>query len=511
MSVTVIPSAPTPVPVSMAGTRSGRAAAPARRLHHRLCRLRAPADVGVRRLRGLVHRRSPTRGRHRGRRRRGPGRAAARAGRAGPRGPALPPGRLTHSGPIRAEAVPEPGAAWTAPEPQCACPVRPWGVPRSAPSDAGTGPLRRSMAAPDGLGVDAGRPRTRIGSGRRRRHHGHGVRGDPGRPARSEDAVASSGTMQFTYRNPERSTDPTRILPGARSLVVGALSYRHQERQDRPRLPGPAVDAGATRPVQPGVVARYARSDHYASLRGALEPIAAHLRAGGWRATVVCDDNALVDRAAAHRAGLGWFGKNSLLLLPGLGSWFVLGTVVTDAAAPPDGPRGSAGPRAGLRDVLPLPGRLPDRRAGRARGARRPPLPGLVGAGDRLLPRAVPAGPGGPDLRVRRVPAGLPHQPAGRPEETRPRRRTATAAGGSTSSTCSGPPTRSCWPPTGVGTSPIGTPGTCAATRWWPWATWATGATRTSEHALRRWLAGRRPDAGRARRVGGPASWAGPS
>src|ERR1019366_2825144 len=57
-------------------------------------------------------------------------------------------------------------------------------------------------------------------------------------------------------------------------------------------------------------------------------------RQWGWRATVVCDDNALVDRAAAHRAGLGWFGKNSLILLPGLGSWFVLGTVVTDAPLP---------------------------------------------------------------------------------------------------------------------------------------------------------------------------------
>jgi epoxyqueuosine reductase len=138
-----------------------------------------------------------------------------------------------------------------------------------------------------------------------------------------------SDTMQFTYRNPERSTDPTRILPGARSLVVGAMSYRRQEEPDRPRLP-------ASRPA--GVVARYARADHYAALRQALEPLAAHLRAGGWRATVVCDDNALVDRAAAHRAGLGWFGKNSLLLLPGLGSWFVLGTVVTDARLSPIGP-----------------------------------------------------------------------------------------------------------------------------------------------------------------------------
>jgi epoxyqueuosine reductase len=57
---------------------------------------------------------------------------------------------------------------------------------------------------------------------------------------------------------------------------------------------------------------------------------------------VVADDNALVDRAAAHRAGLGWYGRNANLLVPGHGSWVVLGAVVTDAdlgtSAPvPDG------------------------------------------------------------------------------------------------------------------------------------------------------------------------------
>ncbi len=49
---------------------------------------------------------------------------------------------------------------------------------------------------------------------------------------------------------------------------------------------------------------------------------------------MLCDDNALVDRAAAHRAGLGWYGKNANVLLPGHGSWFVLGSVVTDAPLP---------------------------------------------------------------------------------------------------------------------------------------------------------------------------------
>jgi epoxyqueuosine reductase len=87
-----------------------------------------------------------------------------------------------------------------------------------------------------------------------------------------------------------------------------------------------------------GAVARYARRDHYGALRGALDTVARRLAELGWRTAVVSDDNALVDRAAAHRAGIGWFGKNSLLILDGLGSWFLLGAVVTDAPLPPARP-----------------------------------------------------------------------------------------------------------------------------------------------------------------------------
>ena len=126
--------------------------------------------------------------------------------------------------------------------------------------------------------------------------------------------------MQFTYRNPDRSTDPSRLLAGARSLVVGAWNYRRT---------GAVPSAPSTHPS--GRVAAYATRDHYASLRRALEPLADRLRGDGWRARVVIDDNGLVDRAAAHRAGLGWYGRNTLLLLPGAGSWCVLGSVVTDA------------------------------------------------------------------------------------------------------------------------------------------------------------------------------------
>jgi epoxyqueuosine reductase len=134
-------------------------------------------------------------------------------------------------------------------------------------------------------------------------------------------AAGLHSSMQFTYRNPDRSTDPAGILDGARSLVVAAYAYHRQH--------PPSQGAG---PV--GRVARYAWRDHYGALGDGLEAMAAVLRRHGWSARTVADDNALVDRAAAWRAGIGWYGKNANLLLPGAGSWFVLGAVVTDAVLP---------------------------------------------------------------------------------------------------------------------------------------------------------------------------------
>ncbi len=128
------------------------------------------------------------------------------------------------------------------------------------------------------------------------------------------------GGMQFTYRNPQRSTEPQRLVPGAASLVVGALDFS-EPACDRPDDFSPYAR-----------VAAYARADYYTPLKRALEAIAGALRAHGHRAVVSADSNGLVDRAAAHRAGIGWWGKNSNILVPGAGSLVVLGAVVTDAA-----------------------------------------------------------------------------------------------------------------------------------------------------------------------------------
>jgi epoxyqueuosine reductase len=249
--------------------------------------------------------------------------------------------------------------------------VQPWCVARSALSDTCQSALPNETAglsdAIVALGLSSGLTAVGIADA--------GVFEETRSTLFERKGRGLNGDMQFTYRNPERSTDPSRILSGARSLVVGAWSYRHREPQrvpvrflqtdpsgpvapsgspaasdspavsDSPAAPNPHALARPSIPSQPphssrpaGQVARYARADHYASLRLSLAPIAEHLRGLGWRATVVCDDNALVDRAAAHRAGLGWFGKNSLMLLPEQGSWFVLGTVVTDAPLGPTSP-----------------------------------------------------------------------------------------------------------------------------------------------------------------------------
>jgi epoxyqueuosine reductase len=84
-------------------------------------------------------------------------------------------------------------------------------------------------------------------------------------------------------------------------------------------------------------VGRYAWVDHYAPLRAGLRSVAKSIRRADHRAVAFADDNSMVDRSVAHRAGLGWFGKNANLLLPGVGSWFVLGSIVTTADYEPTG------------------------------------------------------------------------------------------------------------------------------------------------------------------------------
>jgi len=128
--------------------------------------------------------------------------------------------------------------------------------------------------------------------------------------------------MRFTMAQPEVSCHPESLLPGARSVVSAALSYY---------VPGPEGEPGE------GRLPRYTWSDRYAELREKLVQLAEHL---GGEYRVLVDENQHVDREGAARAGVGFYGKNTLLITRRHGSWVVLGTVVTTAEIEAGAPLG---------------------------------------------------------------------------------------------------------------------------------------------------------------------------
>ena len=130
---------------------------------------------------------------------------------------------------------------------------------------------------------------------------------------------------------------------------------------------------------------------------------------------VLVDANQHVDREAAARSGVGFYGKNTMLITRRHGSWVVLGTLVTDGRA-----RADAAARRRLRLVHALHRRLPDRRARRAGHARRDAVPLVLDAGARADPGGVPRGARRAGLRLRHLPGRLPLEPRRR---AAPRRR----------------------------------------------------------------------------------------
>ena len=126
--------------------------------------------------------------------------------------------------------------------------------------------------------------------------------------------------MRFTMAQPEVSCHPETLLPGARTVVSAALCYY---------APGPEPGPGE------GRLPRYAWSDRYAELREKLAALGERL-GGSYR--VLVDANQHVDREGAARAGVGFYGKNTMLITRKHGSWVVLGTLVTEAVVEPSAP-----------------------------------------------------------------------------------------------------------------------------------------------------------------------------
>ena len=136
--------------------------------------------------------------------------------------------------------------------------------------------------------------------------------------------AAYAGGMAYLARGRDKRLDPDRVLAGARSVVACALNY----------FQGPAADG-------PAGVARYAwGEDYHAVLEPRLRALADTLGrlAPGSTARTYVDTGPLLERDLAARAGLGWIGKNTMLLHPDLGSFFFIGTVLTTAELEPDAP-----------------------------------------------------------------------------------------------------------------------------------------------------------------------------
>jgi epoxyqueuosine reductase len=147
------------------------------------------------------------------------------------------------------------------------------------------------------------------------------------RHIRARRARGLFADMRFTMAQPDVSCHPETLLPNARTVVSAALCYY---------APGPEPGPGE------GRLPRYTWDDRYAELRTKLDALGRRL---GGEYRVLVDANQHVDREGAARAGIGFYGKNTLLITRRFGSWVVLGTLVTDveiaASTPLDADCGS--------------------------------------------------------------------------------------------------------------------------------------------------------------------------
>lgn len=138
-----------------------------------------------------------------------------------------------------------------------------------------------------------------------------------------------AGGMGWLERHAAERADPRRLMPAVRSVLVVGLVYD----------PGPRPEA----PAGCADVARYAGGDDYHEvLRERLDALAIALEAlfaQPIASRAYVDTGPLLERPLAAAAGLGWIGKNTLLLHPALGSYLFLGALLLDLPLPPDLPQ----------------------------------------------------------------------------------------------------------------------------------------------------------------------------
>jgi epoxyqueuosine reductase len=141
-------------------------------------------------------------------------------------------------------------------------------------------------------------------------------------------SFARGDLASWPYDGPyaARASDPRTLLPGARSIICVALAYATPAKRRRRGC---------------GRVSNYAWSrDYHRRMRALLAGVAGQIDrlAGAPVTAIACDTAPLAERAFAAQAGLGWVGKHTNLIVPGIGSFVFLGEIVTSLAFPADAP-----------------------------------------------------------------------------------------------------------------------------------------------------------------------------
>jgi epoxyqueuosine reductase len=134
-----------------------------------------------------------------------------------------------------------------------------------------------------------------------------------------------AGTMRYLHRQAARRKDPRKIVPEARAVVVVLDNYYTAETELDTRVPR---------------IAKYARGkDYHQVTQRRLGELAEFLRTQGAELSrTFADAGPVPERELAQRAGLGWIGKNTMLIRPDAGSFFFIGSIFTDLPLAIDAP-----------------------------------------------------------------------------------------------------------------------------------------------------------------------------
>ena len=123
------------------------------------------------------------------------------------------------------------------------------------------------------------------------------------------------GEMKYLEKYDEVRSDPRLLLDGARSVIVAAFNYYPPKRRNKDMLQIAAYALG---------------KDYHEAVKERLENVAAYIRETWGGETRVCVDTApLRERYWAVKSGVGFIGRNGLLIVPGRGSYFFIGTILT--------------------------------------------------------------------------------------------------------------------------------------------------------------------------------------